>query len=89
MVPPLPFCERASIGLLVVQPEAVYALPELIPAAPGEPRLAADEGSHASHSNPPRVPLLPTDPEEATATYQWLHGLQLPQETIMGRPAAR
>ncbi len=69
-----------------MQPEAVYALPELIPATPGEPGHTADERSHAPHSNPPRVPLLPTDPEEAQATYQWLHGLQLPQETIMGRP---
>ena len=74
---------------LVVQPEALYVLPELIPATPGEPWHAAEEENQALHSVPPPVPLLPTDPEEAKATYQWLHSLQLPQDTIMGRLAGK
>ena len=77
----------AQLFWRVLQPEALYVLPELIPATPGEPWHAANEEDQALQSVPPPVPLLPTDPEEAKATYQWLHSLQLPQDTIMGRLA--
>lgn len=75
--------------MLAVQLEVVYVLPELIPATPGEPRHATEEQSHALQSIAPRVPLLPTDPDEARASYQWLHSLQLPQEAIVGRLAVK
>ena len=73
----------------MVQPEVIYVLPELTPATPGEPWHATEEQSHAVPSTTPRVPLLPTDPDEAKATYQWLHSLQLPQEAIVGRLAVK
>ena len=69
----------------MLQPEALYVLPELIPATPGEPWLAADEQKLALLTDPPPVPLLPSDPEEARATQQWLQSLQLPPEAILGR----
>ena len=68
----------------VLQVAAVYALPKLIPSSPREPweKQArcpeADEG-------PAHVPLLPTDPEEAQATHQWLTSMGLPEQDIVGR----
>lgn len=69
----------------VVQPEAVYLLPELIPASPGEPWETAAPHGDDSSSLPVHVPLLPTDPAEAQNMFQWLHSLKLPIDDIMGR----
>ena len=55
----------------VLQVAAVYALPKLIPSSPGEPW--ENQASYADAAQgPAHVPLLPTDPEEAQTTHQWL-----------------
>lgn len=68
----------------VVQPKAVYVLPELILASPGEPWDASQPSVH--NAPPIRVPLLPTDTEEQQTTLNWLQSLHVPLETIMGEP---
>ena len=68
----------------VPQVAAVYALPQLIPSSPGEPW--ENQASHANaDQGPAHVPLLPTDPEEAQATHQWLTSVGLPESNIVGR----
>ena len=68
----------------MVQPQAVFVLPELIPASPGEPREASQPSIH--NAPPMRVPLLPTDTEEQQITLKWMQSLHVPLETIMGKP---
>ena len=68
----------------VLQVAAVYALPRLTPSSPGEPW--EDQASHPdADQGPAHVPLLPTDPEEAQATHQWLTSVGLSERDIVGR----
>ncbi|CAK0781038.1 hypothetical protein CVIRNUC_005265 [Coccomyxa viridis] len=63
---------------------AVYALPKLIPSSPGEPW--ENQASYADAAQgPAHVPLLPTDPEEAQTTHQWLTSVGLSERDIVGR----
>ena len=62
----------------------MYALPKLIPSSPGEPWESQARYADAD-KGPAHVPLLPTDPEEAQATHQWLTSVGLPERDIIGR----
>ncbi len=69
---------------IVLQVAAVYALPKLIPSSPGEPW--ENQASYAdADQGPAHVPLLPTDPEEAQTTHQWLTSVGLSERDIVGR----
>ena len=68
----------------VPQGAAVYALPKLIPSSPGEPWETQASNADADQG-PAHVPLLPTDPEEAQATHQWLTSVGLSERDIVGR----
>ena len=62
----------------------MYALPQLIPSSPGE--AMEKQGCYADADKcPAHVPLLPTDPEEAQATHEWLTSMGLPERDIVGR----
>lgn len=68
----------------VLQVAAVYALPGLIPSSPGESPEKEERCADAD-KGPAHVPLLPTDPEEAQATHEWLTSVGLPERDIVGR----
>ena len=75
-VPPLRQC---------AQPEATYLAPELVPASPAEPaRGGAEDGQPDQAPPPARVPLLPTDPEEAAEEVARLRAAGLPLASILG-----
>ncbi len=73
-----------NVDVFLMQPQAVYMRPELVPSSPGEPWEASQPG--VDNAPPRHVPLLPTDTEEQQTTLKWLQSLHVPLENIMGKP---